>query len=493
MDDQEKWPRKSFGTAIEKLRGSTLEIDESLNPDIEDITTQPGIDEEIVRNAPIIDVVGSEIRAELRSKIWGGTLVRVLERKDQESGRRERCFQYLYLFTHQRGGVSVFWNILVPGLALLFAYYSPTILGYFGGIIWYLATLVLTVCIPLWLFPVMQHVMDWRDHKKTEYHIRGTTLLAPFGLFSWLTVFYFHATTQDMLYQIGFITYAGLILFLVVLIFEYFLCFIGIGITCHRMDYAPIFLYYRESPDNIWTLESACWDYYHHYAVFEDDSTEIVDKENRIRLIMSDLWHSFSRKTFINKTPATIFGLILIVIGAAQSYMANMMSYPSELLSTGLLTFITGTIIFVQRPTGGKQFSDFSKMSESSYLSDRGSLTKSKLDILWNLKQYKARLKITKSLQEPFEFLTTRRESFNDIESKKSSESAESPIAEDEVAESQTTIDIGNAEPEVEIEAAEPESIPTRYDDANEGDSKRLRIDPSRRLGYRPEDEENQE
>ena len=94
MDEKENWPRRSFGKAVEKLRSDTIEVDVALKPDIKDVTLHPGVDKEITQNAPIIDIVGSELQTELRSRIWGGILTRVLEKENPENGRRERPIYY---------------------------------------------------------------------------------------------------------------------------------------------------------------------------------------------------------------------------------------------------------------------------------------------------------------------------------------------------------------------------------------------------------------
>ncbi len=491
VDEKEiLWPRKSVGRAINKIGIDQDGVDEAIGAGIHDATLDPGVGEQIIKHAPKIDLIGSEVVADARSRIWGGVLVRALEIKEEQSGLRKRCLQYLYTYTLQRGGVSVSWNLIVPLLTLLLAIIAPNI---FIGVTYFdfftdafnHAFSVFLVCLPLWLQPIVQHLSDWVRQNKRRIHMRGTTGQLVFGILPGGLVIWFHVIDNI----VGTIAFCAFVFFYALFVIEYLLCLFGKGLTCHRMDYAPIFLYMKEVQTDKWEAESACWDYYHYGAVCEPH------KNGRLNLIMTDTWHSFSKMGFVNKPYTTLIGFLAAVSGAVlliAPQLVTIIEYYAVVV--GLFLIVLGIIIMAQRPLGGRMLSDLTELSDPLFLSEHGYLTQEKLETLWNLKDHNAKLKVTVTLQDPFDNYPSKKGTFNDVETEEPKDAApEAPpediLEEEEIAESKAVYDISGPEA-VETPPTEKIEEPKPEYDGTSPDSKRLKIDPSRRLGHRPDDEE---
>ncbi|MGY5874869.1 MAG: hypothetical protein RTU30_03905 [Candidatus Thorarchaeota archaeon] len=497
MDEKEiLWPRKSMGRAISKIGVDQVGVTEEIGTEIHDATLDPGVGKQIVSHAPEIDLIGSEVVTDARSRIWGGVLVRALDKKDEQTGLRKRCLQYLYTYTLQRGGVSVSWNLIVPLLTLVLALAiaTPSILpdvmyfDIFTDMVFNQAFSVFVIFLPLWLQPMFQHLSDWVRQDKKQFHMRGTTGQLIFGILPGGLVIWFEGSGNI----IGTIAFAVFIFVYALFIVEYLLCLFGKGLTCHRMDFAPIYLYLNEVQTDKWEAESACWDYYHYGAVCEPH-----EGKKRLNLIMTDTWHSFSRKGFVNKAYTTLLGFLAVVGGAAlliaSQFSVIQVDYPEVI---GLFLIVIGVIMMSQRPLGGKKLSELSELSDPLFLSEHAHLTQEKLETLWRLKDPNAKLKITATLQDPFNNYPSKKGTFNDMEAEEPEE--EPPEAppediheEEEIAESKAVYDISGPEavetPPVEkVEESKPDYEGTGPD------SKRLKIDPSRRLGHRPDEEEGE-
>ncbi|MGY5852689.1 MAG: DUF308 domain-containing protein [Candidatus Thorarchaeota archaeon] len=488
MDEKEiLWPRKSVDRAISKIGIDQDGEDEAIGAGIHDATLDPGVGEQIIKHAPKIDLIGSEVVADARSRIWGGVLVRALEIKEEQSGLRKRCLQYLYTYTLQRGGVSVSWNLMVPLLTLLLAILAPSI---FIGVTYFdfftetfnQAFSVFLVCLPLWLQPIFQHLSDWVRQNKRQIHMRGTTGQLVFGILPGGLVIWFYGGENI----IGTIALGAFVFVYALFVIEYLLCLFGKGLTCHRMDYAPIFLYLKEVQTDQWEAESACWDYYHYGAVCEPH------KNGRLNLIMTDTWHSFSRKGFVNKAYTTLIGFLAAVGGAVLLIAPQLVTtIENYALVIGLFLIVIGIIIMSQRPLGGRYLSDLSELSDPLFLSEHSHLKQNKLEILWRLTDYNSKLKVTETLQDPFTNYPSKKGTFNDMEGEESDDERPTapPDEEEEIVESRAVYDIAGPEA-IESPSVEKIEEPKPEYEGTSPDSKRLKIDPSRRLGHRPDDEE---
>ncbi|NHJ12985.1 MAG: hypothetical protein EAX95_04875 [Candidatus Thorarchaeota archaeon] len=404
------WPRRSLDRMIAKISEGPTTTKVPLGRGIQDITLDPGLDEQFIEYAPIIKLIGQERVTETRSRMWGGVLVRALQKEGGDSS--SRCLQYIYTYTVQRGGVSLFYNVIVPILLAILALVSPLLFGSWGYPSisppispFELAILTEVVASPLFAVALGAHLSDFVDKDKKQFHIRGTTWLLLFGSLPPALVLYLHADLSGSLLTIVTLfwwAYWGL---LVVFFAGWCLSIFGIGPACHKMDYAPVFVYLKKTEWNKWEFDSACWDYYHYQAVCKTEETEgLLRKGTRARLVMTDPWHALSRGSRINTRGATGVGvlfllvaLILPVVTAPENWFQ-----PWTTMFT-LLFFVVGGVIVAQMPLGGGALSNLRVLRDGAYLREKAYLSNEKILTLWNLSDKDAQLIIRTKLQDPFE------------------------------------------------------------------------------------------
>jgi tetratricopeptide (TPR) repeat protein len=384
--------------------------------------------------APDVKILGFQLKAE-RDEVFAGVQYRAIRNEDDT----QRCLQYIYVYTDQRGTVSLLWMVLIPFLMGLWGlglwqFFSdeiqlmllaiqnnqyvnllpPNLASvplFLSGVVW----------TPIFLAGIFPHVMDYIKIKNGRwFYARSTTILIPCGILSWLIPFSNIVPFVLIILSIACLLYSGLEKF-------------RFAKSSHDMDYAPVFVWIdkRESEEietepvfddvqnpNHWKFSKACWDYYHYYGVIsEADDMEkpwgsYLVGEKRIRLLMDNTWHSFflgSQLIWLNMASVVLFLVLLplTVWLAVSGWFWN--AYSDSVWIFGTLCFL---VVLMGRTAARYPFSLIQDLED--YLpSDRNnpekedffkqhSLNQLKLRILWNLTKKQARYCIISKMQNPF-------------------------------------------------------------------------------------------
>lgn len=406
------WPTEKLHRAVNKPYckiGEQIRI--WLSPDVEDVTHEPEVQQQLRDFAPDIRQLGLGLYNERRGRLntWGGLLVRGVETQPEIQPRR-RCLQYIYIWTKQQSAVSLFWMVIVPVIMGLWGFlvrelYGPHITIFqqeiqldFWGTLLTPSNLLLPmlatgfVSLPLLLSSIWDH--RWDLYLGTGFSFRSTTLLVPFSIMMWFVAFSW--IVPALILGFGLIV-CGL---------YWILDKIGFTSTSHLMDYLPVFVWLKFDEVTGWKLEQACWDR-HHYSIeckkAEDLSiwrSKTIETEERVRLQMDNPWHSVRPGGSVQNIYLflSIIGLIIFIPVALLQFTQNQYL---EFFNGGLIFVISCFIIVLGFRTIMRTSSELmtshelrvlslpSKHHELNELSEKtkNHLNEKRLNILWNLEK----------------------------------------------------------------------------------------------------------
>ena len=419
---------------------------------VHDVTHEGLAQKQLHLYAPEITQIGPELRLERygRNSSWGGLLVRALEKDEQEE--KERCLQYIYIWTEQKGAISWLWMLLVP---LFMGIWGLVISGFFGFLDWEIAGLVVRfqdaiaddlwgtflqpseLLLPFWLagftglpFLITAVLLHrWDFAKGSGVSFRSVTLLIPYSLLMWFVPFNWLIPVIIILTAIG------------VCVLYRILEWREIVKTAHLMDYLPVFIWLRYTGN--WELKEASWDRF-HYLAERMTRKELIESGNwtaqkdskgceiggRVKLQMANPWHSvrpgglptqwywpWAIKVSLVVLVYAIFQLIMILIAG------NYAVFPFDGLNFVFYSFLVTltSIVLVTMPsplisTEKELNLPDSQVRPSNEVENH--LNDTRLKVLWNLvqvrrdkddniKEYdtRPRLKVITKLQDPFNSL----------------------------------------------------------------------------------------
>lgn len=359
------WPTEKLHRAINR---PYCKINEQIRiwlaPDVEDVTHEPEVRQQLRTYAPDIRQLGLGLYNERRGRLntWGGLLVRALETRAEigEIEERRRCLQYIYIWTKQQSAVSLFWMVLVPTIMGLWGFlirqlYGPLVTAFqesiqldFWGTLLTPSDLLLPmlatgfVSLPLLLSGIYDH--RWDLYLGASFTFRSTTLLIPFSIMMWFVPF-------------SWIVPALILGFALIVCGLYWIMDqIGFTSTSHLMDYLPVFIWLTHNETRGWELEKAYWDR-HHYNIeckkAEDlrtpqhrfiapnltvKETKTGKTEERIRLQMDNPWHSVRPGGSVQNIFLFLSFIALLVSVPITLYLLNSGQY---------LQFFNGGLVFV--------------------------------------------------------------------------------------------------------------------------------------------------
>jgi len=357
-----------------------------------------------------------KVRAKSRkdySKIqsWGGVYTRTLE----DSPGNWRCLQYIYVYTRQRGTISLVWNVLIPTLMALWGWLTLTNLGWniqlvFENFDWfpsiYLTTeewlmtiagfsIWMIVTIPVFVVGISPHISDYAGGpEEGGARFRTTTVLIPLSIMMALYPIF------DIM---GFLLLVAAGLFLIVWILEK----VELFPSGHKMDYVPVFIWI-ERIDDFWRPMYATWDYAHYHVKTMRfcEIPKMNENPDRVLLNMSENWHAMEKGSwFENRLHVFLVQVYLI----AMNLFFLIVSLPTGTFNLQLLTVYLSYAVFpsffivIGLAVMKLQFDLIPKEEIEDYTSKKARLTYSKLLRLWNLEE-SARFKIVTKLQNPFRY-----------------------------------------------------------------------------------------
>ena len=268
----EHWPNKKLEKAINQYRQQICLSKFPRDTAIRDVSLIAS--RQLLDYLPEIKMYGSELWLDHRAT-YGGVFARALEKQDS-NGRRERCLEYLFVYTSQVRVIGLIMWGLMPILILVY-------IQMFGSV--YVAI--------SWSPLIIYGLFHLIKHRKGGIYTLNS--LMPIGL--WFVTLYISLTDNSLHYWIlpGFFIFAILLIFLL----EFALPAVGIHIGSHPMDYTPVLIWLRDIGAGRWQLEHACWDEV-HYETRLHSRTKIdehigrgeLGNQSRIRFIMEDTWHS---------------------------------------------------------------------------------------------------------------------------------------------------------------------------------------------------------
>jgi hypothetical protein len=419
------WPTAKLKKAVEKYKKNDGSIiNWPLDSDTKDVTENTK--HQIRRFFPDIKMFGIDLRLDSFA-YYGGVLTRVLEK--EENGTKQRCLQYLFVFTQQGGVLGFIW--------------WPIVLSSIGFSLYYLSWFVVVlIFLPLCIYGA--------DYSR---HFRGLSqfVLAQVLPFVLLVIVYFF---PNMGYLI-FMTAATIALILTTTVFPvlYRRGFRGIS---HPMDYLPVFIWIEKQGDEEperWEIISACWDTWHYNTriVERRDLQKYLRDESTLCLVMDNLWHSvdlggpydskssrvimFSRILLILSPYIILFSYGLLEIGwfvivsysvvgallVAANGPFSFADIQSSTLSPKMLAYFLPEYLSVA--SDAEKFEQLGMRFHETYLkigvlSD--DVEEGNLITLWNLREERKydgttyqddapSLKIITKMQDPFKYLDKNR------------------------------------------------------------------------------------
>ncbi|MGY5876391.1 MAG: hypothetical protein RTU30_11650 [Candidatus Thorarchaeota archaeon] len=438
-EEEHNWPNDDLANAVKKLR-EDFKGDDTIKPssphNMLSFEEHEEAKKQLEEFAPDVNIIGLGLWSErypLATRIfgdrikklrpwpyeyWGGVLTRVVEKVGDS---KNRCLQYLYVYTRQRGTISFSWMIVLPFLMFIWSSYLRYLFDPDNPItadetIKMLA--FFAAPIPVIVMALKIHLEDYFENpegKRLGFRSTDTFfVLYPILAFSWYS---------DLLTNALFIIGVG---FAVAWLVEY--C--GVSPSSHAMDYVPVFVWIEQNPSELedlneekrkkfigsdnWMIKHIVWDKFHYYC--EPRSWEhlgpYIDNK-RILLEIPDTWHAMEPErvggiTGISKRLYKAIGglvcALVFVIGILVrfEYIMWMNNFLSNLGILELtrsvifpLLFIAGGVLVVR----GR----FELVKDhSEYIASNAELTDDKLHALWNLEE-KPRLKVITKLQYPFE------------------------------------------------------------------------------------------
>ncbi len=338
---------------------------------------------------------------------WGGVYTRTME----DSSSSWRCLQYIYIYTRQRGVISLVWNFLIPLLMALWGWFTLASLGWdvqvfldsfdlFPSIYltrneWMMTiagfSIWMVVTIPVFIIGISPHMSDYSgEPEERGFRFRTTTVLVPLAIL--IALYPFFEIMGPLLAGIGF-------LFLLIWIAEK-LELISSG---HKMDYVPVFVWLRKVSDN-WNPEYVTWDYAHYHAKTTKfcEMPKMKGNPNRVLLNMSENWHAMEKGSWY-ESRLTIFVVLFYLIAMNSFFLV--VSLPTGTLSEQLLmTYFLhagypSVFIIIGLLVMKLQFDLVPNIN--NYTSINAPLTYSKLLRLWNFND-SARFKIVTKMQDSF-------------------------------------------------------------------------------------------
>ncbi len=426
---KEEWQTKSLENHIQEAglrkRGFTM----PLASDLTDITKEPRAIELVKDFVPDVELSGWELRAERKSKAWGGVYFRVLE-QSKEGEEDKAVIQWIYVWTKQRFFISLWITVLPLFLlaiigTLIFSFLSlgPAAISValIGGI--------------LFLLGVSQLFTAIKGMIKGAFYFSNQQLFLLFGAMFWLLLaeIYFSKGSQaeeildeaKVFHQLPghevidpiIADELTLSLSWVAVIF-FFAGIIALILwkweppsfthATHDMDWAPLFIYLQKE-ENKWKLDKVRYDAFHYYTGCLTRN-ELLQKRaiganlKRIRFEIPNFWHSFQIRSGFSDWFSVLFGFLIFLISVLVGIISFIASSPDTLLGSDIVRFVVFPIllfigvylIFSKWPT--KVF-DTKKIDLSD---EKYHLTENRLRIFWNLRGQEPALKVRSKLQDPF-------------------------------------------------------------------------------------------
>ncbi|MHA1984802.1 MAG: hypothetical protein ACW967_10630 [Candidatus Hodarchaeales archaeon] len=381
--------------------------------EIEDVSEKANF---LNRFFPNIKAVSYDIQKEALDKRWYTGIQYTL---NETLDKKNRVLQILLIWTRQRAFMSRFfamifilisiisilqlssikpesqswaeWSIVLISLYLLFyfIYYSITSL-----ILWHVNFRL--------LIGIMGIVYYFSSHFDLTEKSNGNgflfTLLDGVEIYISLTSIIFLLIAFIFL-VLRFLENIGVLGFL------YRLPVLSLG---HDMDYAPLWVFlkkkhYSESvqdsePFN-WEISDIRYDRLHYFI----GKVKVETEENEIQFEIRNRWHSFNISILTSllskKIKFFLIFLEIILFGIITGLLWGEISL--IFLQTVIGIIIITTVVSLYNSYEFNFTEDFKEKSASNQISNI--LTPNKIDILWNLKDKKSRLKITDKLFNPFD------------------------------------------------------------------------------------------
>ncbi|MFW9770438.1 MAG: hypothetical protein ACFFF9_17185 [Candidatus Thorarchaeota archaeon] len=267
---------------------------------------------QLLQFMPRILVKGTDQKIELllagSLSSWGGVFVRALENKKNP---KERCLQYVFVYTRQHSSISIVWWVIFPLIMALAVSITLSSGAFDVGII-----IAATVVLPF--TSLATHLTD--PTNKTRIH--PATSLAIF----WLILFTGFFDTSLL---VNFLLLWS-IFFLAVWLLDLFEDKLGrfrILRFGHPMDYIPIFVYIIKKKKE-WILNKVCWDEWHYKARMKK-AEEIPDSykinNRRVSFLLDNPWHSLRLGTKMKHRWFLYWFLLLFSLFVA--YLSNFFQF----------------------------------------------------------------------------------------------------------------------------------------------------------------------
>jgi uncharacterized protein (DUF362 family) len=432
MIGQEAWPTTRLQSTLETI--GLLNIDKFEYPDdtkkeFVEITSndEKGSFAEVFM--PQVSTVGLELRSETKSSAWSGVQYQVLESKDES----ERVLQNVLIWTKQKVLFSQFYNFLLPlllGFLGMLVVSSVKISSLQEGI---LSILIVSLILSLLGGPLLlQFLLVYIQKREIIY--RTPIILPIYGIIFLITIYdiydkLFSSITILLTIPFG-LENIEIVLPTVSMIFFGFAIVTFLLITLfgdkailasHYMDYGPIWIYLRKKT-NInafdshnplhWEIERIYFDAY-HYEVEKQDREDLIREKylkptssfERVVLDIDNNWHAFS----LSSTTSNLFAWLGVFIGILSFF--GLILSPFYFWGTDSLLLILSVLFIILTVSlwlfVARYRSTLIKIgktdSKESLSTPKKQFSPGKLNILWNLREDHAQLKIRKKILTPFD------------------------------------------------------------------------------------------
>lgn len=375
---------------------------------------------------PRISTIGFELRDESKSKIWSGIQYRLLESKD----KKQRVLQNILIWTKQRFLFSRFYHIMLP---LLFGFLGMLIISSVKMDSVKQAVIAVTVVFATLSIiggpELLQTISYYINNKRRIY--RNALILPVYGVVFLIGIYdiydkiYLGSVDRLLIIPFGgnqieiYLPIVSIVFFGIAILALALSIFLRNNplLASHDMDYGPVWVYLTKiksenelennNPKD-WQINKILYDGYHYdidsvkRETLERDHN--LETSNRAMLEIDNNWHAFYVGTSTSNMLAWL-GITIAIISVIGMLVATFYYWGSNSLLL-LLTLLFIALIIGLYLSAAKFKSTLvlagSTPTKEELENAKDILSHGKLDVLWNLRESSARLKIIDKILDPF-------------------------------------------------------------------------------------------